>query len=398
MGMSLSLALSLGSAALGGGGGSASSLRYAASGGKSLLAGGTSGLTSIKYLNARTPWVACVDIYDPRAILPNWGLNGSYSEVAPGGAATFTHAFEYNGVSYPCVGGVAAAGGQLVTGPATGCFIPEGATFYTRTFGAMFAAWYNDGIRPTGACFEYSGSVLTDRTTATGTFTSTDASTTWGPLGVLAVHNQPAGYLLGDSIDFGNGGAGRIDVPTAAFNLGMLARVVGPNFGYVDVTRPGMAMTTFNPATNTNRLALAAYATFLVQGLDTNDVNVGGAVATLETNSLATRNLYPGLKAFSVTTPPITTGVFTTTAGQIVTANEANRTTWNDNKRAGASGFDGNLELANLIEVNAAGVPTQNGGRWPANATSDGLHPVTATYPTFDAYATAAAAIITAAH
>lgn len=339
-----------------------------------------------KFLNFRRRRVAKSRIKAPRLILPNFYISGQ-NEAGTGSTATLRGAYEQNGQTVAATfsslsSGSALSGGFVVSDPVESVDIAAGTVYFERGYcqypGGMpynLGATGNMQNTSGGDCFEYGASPLTDRTAATGAFTSSDASNVFVTLGTIAMTCDPSLFHLGDSILAGIGDGLRDDSDT----LG-LTSVLGQFFGGFNAGVGGATSASFVAATRTSRMALAAYATHLIQESSVNAL--GSTLAQIQADLLAERNLFPSLKAYMTTTTPsgTTTDAGVTVANQTPSGNESKRTALNDWKRLCPEGWQGCIDIADTFEVNASGVKTRNGGRYPAGMSGDMLHPSQAGY------------------
>lgn len=339
-----------------------------------------------KYLNSRKAHIARVDIVSPRLIIPNFYLPDAICvETGSGAEATVTAAIEIGGVCYQArfngnVTGTVPDNSFLVSDPIVGLSIAKGAQFFSRYFGNYPAGIVYQSARndlgatasntSIGERLEFSATSLTDRTMTPGVFSPSGGTQIMGGvLGVIAESNAPAALIVGDSI-----GAGQRDPIGAELDRGIIARALGPNYGYMNTCVTGDTMTLFL-ASNTNRVALGAYVSDVIIEHGQNELGNSITLEQLQTNANAIRALYPGKKVRMTTTTPRTNNG---TSSQIPHASESVRVAFNDWKRAGVSGFSAHMELTDIIETNSGGGTTtvRNGGwfKYP-NYTGDGLHP-----------------------
>jgi len=122
------------------------------------------------------------------------------------------------------------------------------------------------------------------------------------------------------------------------------------------------------------RSRLVAGCGAIVLNLGTNDIAASHSLATVKADLLLVWALLArfGVPVFHCTLVPRTTSTdgWVTAANQTPTAQESVRTDLNDWLRAGSlANLAGIIEVADLVETNAAGVLTRNGGRFLVGAT-----------------------------
>ena len=197
-------------------------------------------------------------------------------------------------------------------------------------------------------------------------------------LGTPLVDSAPGIIIIGDSIARGDG-----DNPSTGSNHtegGYIRRALYGQLGYTINAISGSDSSAFVFPGNTLRTSLFKYHTHAICEYGIN--GIGASLDTQKANLLALWTLLAnhGLKVFQTTITPKTTSTdsWATVANQTVTANESKRTALNDWIRTCPSPLSGVFEAADIVEVNAQGVQTRNGGFWPAGWTGDGTHPNTA--------------------
>lgn len=351
-----------------------------------------------KYLNFRRRRTVKARGERVRMIIPNFYMSGS-NEVGTGAAGTVIGAsIEQNGeiaaftfsgglsipnlsllVSDPLPSNVVLKPGSVVFGRGS-LYYPNGMPYRSDAAGSIQNALGGD-------CFEYSASPLTDRSGTAGAFTSSDASNVFEPI-IVAESDVEALFWLGDSTFSGVGDtlAPYDDTNCAGFTKTLGQFLPGFNAGVGSATAAG-----FTAAVRTNRTLLAnTYATALIQGHTLN--MLGNTLVSMQTDLTNERILFPNLRAFMTTAPPngATTDAGATVANQTPGANESKRVQLNDWKRlcpaigiganAAQAAWSGCIDIASVFEVNAAGVKTRNGGRYPAGMSADMLHPTSAGY------------------
>lgn len=357
---------------------------------------------SNKQFNSRSHHVARDTISGLRIELPAWwwqrktsGTYTQYREHPVGGPATYRAAIEYPEGTFTQVmfnGSASAevAGGGAVLSDMTPVSIPEGASFWVRTYAS--SAWgiiFEDGDggqttvidRANGESLEYAASGLADKTLG-GLIVDSNAAAgpIFRPTAVVAMTRKPTFLLTGDSRAWGYG-----DTPNALGDAGELERLIGPNYGYMNVASSGDWLNIFRDH-GTRRAALQQYASHVVVQAAINSLRSGGSgQAKTAVQVLAEQQqvleMFPTKTRIVTTTAPSTSSSnnFVDQAGQTVNANSAQIIAFNEAVRAGVANSVGSIDLADAAES------SRNSGKWKTNGTaraftSDGLHSTTLGY------------------
>lgn len=354
--------------------------------------------TSFKYFNSRSPHVARDDIFKLQILLPNWYFNPSTgAETNGGGIITYSASIEYpagaftqltfSGAAYG-----ACAAGQNLMSDACKVFIPNGAQFWVRVNAAAATGFVYHGIvvGPTnfsindsnnGQLFNYSNSPLSDLTLG-GTITNTNTPNTptnpgFMPLAILSQTVKSSVFILGDSIGFGYG-----DTFDSSGDLGIIARSIGPIYGYINASRFG---------DNANRMktnftktsGLIQYCSHVYSELGVNDLIGNANTSSALTSSLQSLYAFASKKIIIQTTiTPVSTSTdaWATDANQTANTNNSLRVTFNSALRTtGITGAQYVCDIASILE------PNTDTGKWIANGTAnaytvDGTNPTKAGY------------------
>ncbi|MEH3045537.1 SGNH/GDSL hydrolase family protein [Sphingomonas adhaesiva] len=301
--------------------------------------------------------------------------------------------------------------------------IPAGALYWVRTWVSVASGgrWPQaylimaSGASGLGDAVDFNTGV--DRTQS-GTITNATASATrrgYGPVAVKATgfDGTPvarAFAAVGDSIIMG---ANDASDPAAVGhgNAGYFAKAAAGRYPVLNLGISGTAAMYNLPAAFTRRAALLAKVgvTHVFCDWGINDVSGGRSAAQIQadisTIARGFKNAVPGVVVTWTTLTPRTTSTdgFRTAGAQSVHTNSgfvggssSPRATVNAALRAGnIVGVDRVFEAADAVEVNAANVPTRDGGLWISGnggagatsqhltttgatsdvATGDGLHP-----------------------
>lgn len=366
------------------------STRFFASGNGFLNVGGGGGLANI---NFRKRFVVRARVTNPRIIIPAFYVNtGGAGESITGANITVKGCgLEVAGTTLKwtfsgSASGLVPVGGSLqylVSDPLPNIVLAAGTVVFARgslssASGMPYQSGPGDGgaqNNPGGECFEYSASALPDRSGGTGPFAGSDTSNSWAPL-LVGDGDAPALIFEGDSTFAGI----KDSITDDSANQG-LTRALAQFYGSFNMGVPSGTAGGFVASPRANRTALAnAYGTHLIQGHGLN--MLGMTLAGIQSDLASERALFPGLLAYLTTTPPSgsTTDGGATVANQTPGQYENTRLAKNAWCRSGPEGWSGCIDIADVIEVNSAGVKTRDGGRYPAGMSSDMLHPSPAGY------------------
>jgi len=332
------------------------------------------------YANQASIHVARTAIARVKVADANWYVSGD-TETPTGGTLTLTRTIEYpigstpQRILYSGVTTGSAASGTTIESDwlDLGVTIPEGARFIMHGFfvnaGALpycqsSATSGGGGLSAvTGESFDYSATVLTDRTgTAGANFSPQSYGTSLLPLAIIGATSRPSFGLIGDSRIVGVGES------TGNQYMGQAERAVAERFGYCKLASSGSTMYSW-VASATRRLAALQYCSHVILGVGINDI-VAGATAAVMTTNLKAIIAAVGNKPFYMhTIPPRTTNA----NGTGVHSSNTIRTEFN------LSLTNGLKELAGVIDINS--LLDDGTGQWlqetPA-LTADGVHETTA--------------------
>ena len=175
--------------------------------------------------------------------------------------------------------------------------IPRGARFGFKSYGTtssgvVFAGGGSNAVASDleGDWYVY-GSGSVDHTGDTTNPSTMASGASYRPTAVLSASSNPSYYLLGDSLETGNGGGS--DNYDASLHKGLFARAVGPYFAYCSAGVPSDRAYLFAAGNNTNRLATAANHTVALTNYGNNDINNGQIAAQLAASITAIAALLP---------------------------------------------------------------------------------------------------------
>jgi hypothetical protein len=327
--------------------------------------------TGLHAIMSRKGHYARDDISSLKVIVPNFYLQNG-SEPGPGGSATITASIEYPEGTFTALtwaGGSSAtpADGALAVSDYLDIAIPNDEVFWTRLYysnasGVMYSTDVSDDAM--GDQCDLNGA---DKT-LTGSMADTP-NYIFGPAAVIARTSRPTVCLIGDSrmkgiFDTFSGSSG---------DKGEIARSIGPEFGYMDMSVVGEPAATFI-GHHAKRALLLPYCSHVISNYGINDVQVSGASAADTLGYLQTIWGYAtalGKRVFQTTLPPETTSSddWATVDNQTVMSGNAARKSLNALLRAGPDGVDGVFDITAAVESGF------ESGKWQApDYTTDGIH------------------------
>jgi hypothetical protein len=318
-------------------------------------------------------------------------LTSNNVESAPGSNCVIKGSVEYPpGTCVPLTFAAASSAtvtaGSDVLSDAVSISIPNGAKFFVNEYltnASGIVLTDQQGDTTNGDSVNVGVSGITDRTV-----TCTSVPNSGGfqslPLAIVGSTTQPSICLLGDSI-----GDGVHDVYSGTSgDIGILARSVGPSYGYSNLAVSGDASGRYN-AGHVQRAKLLSYCTSAISNYGHNNFyNDGEGLQTMEANQMTmygtvAAGMIGAKKIIQTTLLPHTTcgsNDWISLACQTVGSFNASFVTYNSDLRSAATGPPGGFYDANSI----LGTST-NGMFWITNGTAnfysfDGVHPAPAGY------------------
>ncbi len=325
----------------------------------------------LKQVMSRTRHMARDTITSLQVAFANWYGN---AEVAIGADATVTASIEYPAGTFTQVlfSGVATGSipnGSQVLSDATTVAIPDGADFFVRFFFECASGFpYNGrgGDTTNGDVIAFAVSGLADKTMADPMPANAAARFFVTPVAIVGMTTRPSILILGDSRAFGYS-----DLTTGSSgDIGEVARSVGPSLAYINAALSGERAGTYI-AQHTQRAKLWAYCSHVICQYGTNDIFGSTSAAATYAYLSTIRGYTPAKPFFQATSPPQTTSTdgWATTANQTTKALNAERNAYNALIRGNSNGFDGVLEVADVVES------ARDSGIWKAPGyTADGVH------------------------
>lgn len=328
-----------------------------------------------KQANSRSPHYMRAPTPSIQIVLSNWWVSGQ-TETNGSGTDTYKAALEYPAGTFTQItfnggaaSGVIAPGDNIISDPITAP--PNGAKFWIRlnlvTTGLVkFQLYYaGDGT----AQLEAAVSGLTDKTM--GGSIATTASKDAGmimPCAIIGISNTPAIGIPGDSISVGRGDTATADIPLQG-HLGRSFGALYPS-GHLGVSGDRVAAFLLS---NTKRLALNQYFTHFAANFGINDVTNGATASQLQADTNSYIALFGAKPVAFCTMSPVSTGTWTTVAGQTTVASNPVRAATNTQRLT-------NFPLAKTVyDVNPVveNVTSPEDGLWNITGganTDDGTH------------------------
>jgi hypothetical protein len=329
---------------------------------------------SNKQFMNRTVHHARDDITSMRLLFPNYYVDSSFEEVGPGADATIKASVEYPaGVIHRVQfsesdAGTIPDGGLLLSDALTGINIPRGArfwvrTYYTNTAGLVYTPNV-DGVS------QYAASGISDQTGGGDVVDQAASFLGYGPVAIIGSTIYPSVAVIGDSRVAGND-----DTMDVSGDIGSIRRSLAPHFAYAQLAKSGDKIEAFL-ADNTNRVAIASYASHVVIQQGINDLTGGRTASQVKGDLESAAALFTGKTIIGTTKEPVSSSTddFATLGNQTTDASNDERVDLNGEIRAGnIAGFDDYFEIADAVES------ARDSGLWIVNGegnyfTSDGLH------------------------
>jgi hypothetical protein len=348
--------------------------------------------TSNKQIKSRTAHFARDAITSLKIKIANWYVNTSSVETGTGGTLDVYASVEYPAGTYTRITWAAATHlviANLATGlsddTVLGVAIPAGSQYWINIFGTgSVGIPYNfqcdTGL---GEQVTYAASGLTDQTM--GTWTGTTNELTLRPSAILSRSTKRSVGIIGNSRDLGQTSTTG-QAYDANSDPGEIQRSIGPQAGYVNVSRGGDTLNGML-AGFTRRLALLAECTDIVINAGAADARGGRTLAQIQASCASMLALFDSAqRKYLTNNVPVTasTDSWATTTNQTPfdgAPAEAVRVSVNDWVRTTPAGWDGYFELADPVET------SRNSGLWKVDGTAqkytfDGIHQTTFGYAT----------------
>lgn len=338
--------------------------------------------TTNKQLMVRSTHVTRSAITQIKIIASNFYVDQTTrAETAPGAAATVTASIEYpSGTCTPLLfssssSGTIADGSTLTSDYAT-VAIPAGVQYWVRQYLTSTAGAIYNNVAPqiTGDILRKAASGLVDQTVSCGVIAGGGGGMHF-PLAIISPITVPSVCITGDSIGWGTG-----DTPTSNGDQGIVARSIGPAFGYSNLAVPSDAAYFFL-ASHTQRVKVFPFCTHFINEYGTNDFAAGHSLATVKADLTSIYNLYPNSRVFQTTIlpRPTTSNGCTTLGGQTLPSWEASRVSLDDQLRLNTFGPPlGSFDTASPVET------ALNSGFWITSPqqSADCVHPNSTGYGT----------------
>lgn len=276
-----------------------------------------------------------------------------------------TTRLHFNGEAQKTIG----QGGMAITDPILRD-IPEGSTFYTRTWVSVAT----DGVDtvPQHLLLDAAadGKAIGNVVTSTGGMTAASTERGYGPSAIIGIPDRD------DAIAFGLYGDSIVTSPSS---IGWPINLVEPDYGYIIASRPTATAAGLETSSgNVYRLRYVQFCTHVIMNFGTNDFNGAESYSAViaRFQDLWERIKSAGAEVYHSTTLPRTssTDSWATTGNQTpVSANSYNTKRANFN----ASLRNGEFPVRVLDIAAAAETASASSGVWKAAYTADGIHPNT---------------------
>ncbi len=308
--------------------------------------------------------------------IPNWYVSTGGVETGTG-APTQVHVAIENAAGAIIAevkwnGSATGSVADLTTGwsdPLTALSIPRGSKFFIRVYrsSTVGLAYLSGGVNTVGDGFESGASGISDKVLS-GTVTAATGGILFAPYFVCPTQVATIG-IIGDSK-----AVGALDTSDNNADVGILARSIGATNGYINTARTGDTMQAY-VGSHARRAELMSYVSHILFEYGINDFAAGRTSAQMAANLSAIIGYFPDKPIWVTTITPKTTSSdsFATTANQTVTANENNRSTYNDALRSGTlAGVSG--QIAGIIDIDRIVADPVAAAKWVVGYTVDGTH------------------------
>jgi len=329
---------------------------------------------------------------NPQFVFSNFYNGFGGGQIGPGASATITASVEYppgtctqikwSGSSTLTVANAAIA----APSDPVSLSLPDGAIIGVRQFyqtassGIIYLGAVNGTVTPPplGDVSRVAVSGLSDQTVSCDTITSNTTSYFLTPVAIIAQTTKPAVCIVGDSIAYANNDG----LGNASGDIEVIARSVGPSFGYIHIDSAGTTALEFTQ--NNIVTPLLNYCSAMIVEFGINDFALNGVTTAQLESYLTTIYGYApaGMQVFQTTLTPYTTSSdsWATTANQSTEAWESKRVTFNDALRAATFG-----PVSGYFDQAAAAETSTDSGLWKAGVsfpqcgspnywTTDGVH------------------------
>lgn len=316
------------------------------------------------------PCVMKEDCPSIQVIFPgNWvSLPNSSAETTLAGTTTLTASIEYPVGTTPrriTFNGAASASVQIantVSDPIIMGIPPKGATFIIHNWrsnsnGMIYSQ--RGGLSGSSSVRSAYGTTTPDLTLTTGGPASYQSDAICPHLAIIGQASKASMMLLGDSRV-----AGAQDTSDSALDIGIFARSIGVQFGYVNFGVSGQYLNHDITGSTSARLSLLPYVSDVLIGYPINDILLGNRSSVQITADYATliariKTIKPSARVWLATTSPANAN----SGAQNTVMNAVN-----DAIRAGIVGSNGYFDIADVT------MTARNSDVWRSGYSGDGLH------------------------
>ena len=208
------------------------------------------------------------------------------------------------------------------------------------------------------------GTSLIDQTMG-GAIINNSLGNGFTPAAIVSKTTLPSFAIVGDSLAYGN-----FDDADDSGDVGIVARGIGPSFGYVNLACGNDRAIDFLRS-HRQRLELGLFASNIIIQYGLNDFASNRTGYQVLADRTAIAALFPSKKINETTITPWTSSTdgFSTTRNQMVMKSEPDRIEANSKIRLGRPGISNYFEIASAVETS----PNSGIIRTP-NITPDGIH------------------------
>jgi lysophospholipase L1-like esterase len=250
--------------------------------------------------------------------------------------------------------------------------IPNGAKFFIRIYytnPAGIPYVYTDSVgadQNGGDAANYGVNGIDDLTGSGDPVFNLQPSVGFYPVAIISQTSIKAVAIAGDSKAAGKG-----DSPSDGTGFGGgLERAIGPSMPFINVANAGASANALSAPTGYLRRQLISFVDTVVFDAGINDVTGSTPALTIFDFIVKARLSVQDKAFYACTQSPSTTGEFTSTSSQSVTANENIRHDLNSILTSPLQ-----TTLSGVFDINAINESQTAPGKWNAGTTSDGVHP-----------------------
>ena len=262
------------------------------------------------------------------------------------------------------------AGATILSDP-LGLTFDDNEEFQVRTFIAVPA---DTNTHPSGFSAHRGG--VGDQTLSASPSWTLFTTPAYSPMAIIGYGNKKAVIGHGDSIQYRSNDSS-IDINgKTIYATGFANRAcITAKIPYINISKGGeKVQNAIDPTYNWLKHTVLPYGSIFLSDLGTNDCAGGRTFAQIQADLLSLWNNMAnrGLKVFATTIPPKTTSTdsWATVENQTPTSSNNVRVQVNDWIRTKPAPLTNYFDVADALES------ARNSGKWKANYTNDGTHPI----------------------